>query len=400
MIDELEDRVLEFGGRSTHTHCFLHAVNLVAKSLVHEFDVNKKWRHGEHTGSLDKDAERLEQELRTLADGIELEEWATVDENGLDGNDELEGWINEVERLTKEEREEFHETVRPVKLALVKVKHIKNKQIYLLLTCILGDLATGLQDHALHHEVAPRMATNLGGTEAKGYQLATRCCHTLEFHLRYVGLCADPSTGCGHNDPVQGNGFACVQADRRRIGCPGGVARCSKGMYIPRQVHVGINNCCRYSRMPRTSFPARHPAWRTSFQQWTSSTRNSQCTHSTANTHPQFVLQFLSQSAHATGTTSLRMAPTLIGLQWVSIGHPSHQFLTDILLYLSVLHPCHKLTYFLKAKWESEWISTTQELVQDEFRRNYESIEIVEEVTNDNNNGIQLVCSVPTIFKC
>jgi len=134
MIDELKDQVLEFGGRATHTRCFLHTVNLIAKSLVHEFNV-KKWRDGEHTGSEDEDAERLEQELRTLADGIELEEWATVDENDLDGNNEFEGWIDEVERLTNKEREEFHETVRPVKLALVKVKHTRKKHLPTIDTC-------------------------------------------------------------------------------------------------------------------------------------------------------------------------------------------------------------------------------------------------------------------------
>lgn len=34
-----------------------------------------------------------------------------------------------------------------------------------------------------------------------------------------------------------------------------------------------------------------------------------------------------------------------------------YQFLTDVVLFLTVLHPCHKLKYFLKAKWELEWIN-------------------------------------------
>jgi len=134
MIDELEDQVLKFGGRATHPCCFLHMVNLIAKSLVCEFDV-KKWRDGEYTRSEDEDAERLEQELRTLADGIELEERATVDENDLDGNNEFEGWIDEIERLTNEEWKEFHETVRSVKLALVKVKHTRKKHLPTIDTC-------------------------------------------------------------------------------------------------------------------------------------------------------------------------------------------------------------------------------------------------------------------------
>jgi len=135
MIDELEDQVLEFSGRAIHMHCFLHTVNLVAKSLVRKFDVKKKRRDGEHTGFKDENAERLEQELHTLADRIELEERATVDENNLDDNNEFEGWIDEVERLTNKEQEEFHETVCPVKLVLVKVKHTRKKHLPTIDTC-------------------------------------------------------------------------------------------------------------------------------------------------------------------------------------------------------------------------------------------------------------------------
>lgn len=127
MIDELKDQVLEFDGHSTHAWCFLHMINLVAKSLVCEFNVDKKGRAGEHTGSMDEDTERLEQELWTLTEGIELEELSTVDENDLDGNDELEGWIDKVERLSEEAWKEFQRTICLVKLALIKANHTRKK---------------------------------------------------------------------------------------------------------------------------------------------------------------------------------------------------------------------------------------------------------------------------------
>ncbi|KAG1722628.1 hypothetical protein EDD22DRAFT_760820, partial [Suillus occidentalis] len=38
MLDELEVNLPDFGGTAAHTHCFLHTVNLVAKSLIKEFD--------------------------------------------------------------------------------------------------------------------------------------------------------------------------------------------------------------------------------------------------------------------------------------------------------------------------------------------------------------------------
>ncbi|KIK76677.1 hypothetical protein PAXRUDRAFT_169130, partial [Paxillus rubicundulus Ve08.2h10] len=41
MIRELEDMVPSFSSSASHTRCFLHVVNLVAKSLIRQFDVTK-----------------------------------------------------------------------------------------------------------------------------------------------------------------------------------------------------------------------------------------------------------------------------------------------------------------------------------------------------------------------
>ena len=38
MVEKLGN-MLDFGGVSTHTRCFLHTTNLVAKALIREFDV-------------------------------------------------------------------------------------------------------------------------------------------------------------------------------------------------------------------------------------------------------------------------------------------------------------------------------------------------------------------------
>jgi len=42
MVRKLSIKVPAFGGLATHTWCFLHTVNLVAKSLIREFNVKKK----------------------------------------------------------------------------------------------------------------------------------------------------------------------------------------------------------------------------------------------------------------------------------------------------------------------------------------------------------------------
>ncbi|KAF8523880.1 hypothetical protein BU17DRAFT_43344, partial [Hysterangium stoloniferum] len=42
MIRELENMVPSFSGSTSHTHCFLHIINLVAKLLIQQFDVKRK----------------------------------------------------------------------------------------------------------------------------------------------------------------------------------------------------------------------------------------------------------------------------------------------------------------------------------------------------------------------
>ncbi|KAF8836546.1 hypothetical protein BDN67DRAFT_867168, partial [Paxillus ammoniavirescens] len=38
MMVELEGLVAHFGGKSARTHCFLHIVNLITKSLIKQFN--------------------------------------------------------------------------------------------------------------------------------------------------------------------------------------------------------------------------------------------------------------------------------------------------------------------------------------------------------------------------
>lgn len=43
----------------------------------------------------------------------------------------------------------------------------------------------------------------------------------------------------------------------------------------------------------------------------------------------------------------------------------------DIFWFVSALHPGFKLRYFKKAGWEKEWITTTEKIVHEEFKRVY-----------------------------
>jgi hypothetical protein len=46
LVAELADRVAYFAGDTNRTRCFLHIVNLVAKSLIREFDTSKSKANG------------------------------------------------------------------------------------------------------------------------------------------------------------------------------------------------------------------------------------------------------------------------------------------------------------------------------------------------------------------
>ena len=49
-----------------------------------------------------------------------------------------------------------------------------------------------------------------------------------------------------------------------------------------------------------------------------------------------------------------------------------------MLIYISVLHPSHKLSYFKTVSWDDEWIDAAEDLVRTEFERVYEVIDFEE----------------------
>lgn len=119
MIAELAELVSEFPGQANRTRCFAHILNLVAKSVIKQFDVPK--------AGADAALDEAAQALHELAGGIDDEEEARegeevpgVDDDELD--DDEDGLVDEREEMSEVEREKFDETVQPVRLMLVKVK--------------------------------------------------------------------------------------------------------------------------------------------------------------------------------------------------------------------------------------------------------------------------------------
>ena len=119
MIDELEDLLPGFL-KVNHTRCFLHVNNLVARTLVRQFNILKP-KPGDITDGPDR-------ELHELAGDIDLEDQKTHEavldevvtgEIGVD--DKVDGWVDEMAALSIAECKVLQKTIRPVMMLLVKV---------------------------------------------------------------------------------------------------------------------------------------------------------------------------------------------------------------------------------------------------------------------------------------
>ena len=83
--------------------------------MIRQFDLPKS--------QADAALDATDQELADLAEELNGEE---VDDRDLEveddtEDDDVEGWVEEYERMTEEDREDLDESIRPVKLVLAKV---------------------------------------------------------------------------------------------------------------------------------------------------------------------------------------------------------------------------------------------------------------------------------------
>jgi hypothetical protein len=114
MIDELCTLLEAFPGAENRTRCFAHIINLIAKTVIQQFDVPKA-REGEIVDEALK-------ELRALAGDIDIEELLTKasaakdedDDNDDDDNNNEEGWVDERGEMSEFEAEELAVDVQPV----------------------------------------------------------------------------------------------------------------------------------------------------------------------------------------------------------------------------------------------------------------------------------------------
>jgi hypothetical protein len=118
MINELTDLLNKFPGAANRTRCFAHIINLVAKSIIKQFDVPK----ADPNEVLDDAAK----ELATLATDLDIEERSAQESRWFEDDDEneddsLDGWADVRSELSDRERKALDESLQPVRLVLVKV---------------------------------------------------------------------------------------------------------------------------------------------------------------------------------------------------------------------------------------------------------------------------------------
>jgi len=116
MIDELRDLLSSFPGGANRTRCFAHIINLIAKTIIRQFDIPKA-----------KEGELVDvamAELHALAADMDAEELLTQASHSYDGgdDDDVEGWRDEQSRLSTSDLKELEEDLQPIRKMLVKVR--------------------------------------------------------------------------------------------------------------------------------------------------------------------------------------------------------------------------------------------------------------------------------------
>lgn len=109
-MDALEELLPGQFFRVNRARCFLHIINLVAKSLLHQFELPK-------VKPKDGDINLDDQELYKLSEGWYVEEAEMAKENDI--NDE--GWVDAFAALSEVEQKEVGEAIQPVKLVVTTV---------------------------------------------------------------------------------------------------------------------------------------------------------------------------------------------------------------------------------------------------------------------------------------
>ena len=121
MVEHLATLIETFPSAPNQTQCFVHILNLVAKSILRQFEGPKGKK------DLTRALETVVQEMNgnnddELSDGGDKEgedELEDVDDDVVD--DDEDGLVDEADELSDEELARVKESVKPIRLVLTKV---------------------------------------------------------------------------------------------------------------------------------------------------------------------------------------------------------------------------------------------------------------------------------------
>ena len=111
MVKTLKDLLEIFPGDSNHTRFFDHIVNLIAKSVIQQFEIPKAKGNQSFDDVL--------RELMVSAEDLDQEEVATREGEYWSGeidseDDKLDGWVDEQEDMSEKEQRELDNNIQPV----------------------------------------------------------------------------------------------------------------------------------------------------------------------------------------------------------------------------------------------------------------------------------------------
>ena len=127
MIEHLAVLIETFPGAANQTRCFAHILNLVAKTVLRQFEGPKKGKAKDSTAMVIDETDGDDHDQ--VSDGGSNEggdECDDVDDDTVD--DDEDGLHDELEDLTEEELTRVKESVTPIRLVLTKVSPINKHQ--------------------------------------------------------------------------------------------------------------------------------------------------------------------------------------------------------------------------------------------------------------------------------
>ncbi|KAF5324122.1 hypothetical protein D9619_011280 [Psilocybe cf. subviscida] len=308
MIEVLEELLPEFPGASNQTRCFAHILNLVAKSILRQFDTKKKATVA-NEDPIDALARELDDAMGTLLDDDQPEDDSEDDEDGLG---------NERAGMSAAEIAELEESLGPVRALLTKLRAFSNA-VKRSSTLLLPAWLAMLKKLALRVRNMPRdVLTRWNST----FEM-------LEFAITYRGA-IDAMT--------------------------------SERSLNLRKYELDDNEWLIATKLRDTLKIFKHA---TLFF----SRGNTPSLSKVIPAMDHIDATLATTMDDMTVPPSIRAA-VAIGKRTLNKYYNKTDH-TEVYQIAMVLDPQHKLEYFTKAGWEQEWINAARNIVRDEYDRTY-----------------------------